>query len=306
MNVSSAEMVRAAHACGLAVPAFNIPYLPMVKPVAQAVADCDALAFLEVARLEFYKFEAVSLEAVRDEFLACADRDYLRLHLDHVPVIDEDHLRVDYVPMFQEALRLGYDSVMIDGSRLPLEENIEATRQVAEMAHAAGVACEAELGAIMGHEDGPMPPYEEVFKSGRGFTQVDEAARFVHESGCDWLSVAIGSIHGAISAAFKDRKKDEARLDLEHLQKLSDATKIPLVLHGGTGIRQEYLLEAMKRGIAKVNVATEIRQPYEAALRESGDIETARNAVYRRTVAFLEDYIRLAGTRDTLLAATAP
>ncbi len=304
MNASSADLVRAARACGLAVPAFNIPYLPMVKPVARAVADADVLAFLEVARLEFFKFEAVSLAAVRDEFTKHADRDYLRLHLDHVPVIDEDNLHVDYLPMFQEALKLGYDSVMIDGSRLPLEDNIRATRQVADLAHNAGVACEAELGAIMGHEEGPMPPYEEVFESGRGFTNVDEARRFVKETACDWLSVAVGSIHGAISAAFKDRKKDEARLDLEHLQRLSGATGIPLVLHGGTGIRQEYLLEAMQRGIAKVNVATEIRQPYEATLKETGDIEKARTAVYKTTVAFLEDYIRLAGTRGTVLAAT--
>ena len=91
----------------------------------------------------------------------------MRLHLDHVPVIDEDNQRVDYLPIFQEAIDVGYESVMIDGSRLPLDENIAATRQVVELAHAAGVPVEAELGAVLGHEDGPLPSYEELFASGR-------------------------------------------------------------------------------------------------------------------------------------------
>src|SRR5690606_9183044 len=107
-------------------------------------------------------------------------------------VIDEDQEPVDYLAIVNEALRLGFDSVMVDGSRLRLEENIAATRQVAERAHRAGVPCEAELGAVMGHEEGPLPPYEELFASGRGFTDTDEARRFVQETGCDWLSVAIG------------------------------------------------------------------------------------------------------------------
>jgi len=91
------------------------------------------------------------------------------------------------------------------------------------LAHPAGVAVEAELGAVMGHEDGAPPPYEEMFTSGRGFTDVAECARFVRESGCDWLSVAVGSIHGAISTALRDQAKVEARLDLAHLQRLHEA-----------------------------------------------------------------------------------
>lgn len=114
----------------------------------------------------------------------------------------------------------------------------------------------------------------------------------------------MGNIHGAISAAFKDRPKEQARLDLDHLSKLAEATGLPLVLHGGTGIRREYLHEAIKRGIAKINVATEIRQPYEVALRETGDVQAAQDAVNRRTVSYLHEYVELAGTRDRLLAAS--
>ena len=153
------------------------------------------------------KFEAQSLAAVAKEYHRVQDERITRLHLDHVPVIDEDNLRVNYLPIMQQAIDAGYQSVMIDGSRLPLRENIAATRQVVELAHAAGVAVEGELGAVMGHEDGPPSSYEEIFSSGRGFTAPAEAERFVSQTQVDWLSMAVGSIHGAISKAFKDKKK---------------------------------------------------------------------------------------------------
>jgi len=305
MQPSSADLVLAARRAALAVPAFNIPYLPMVAPVIRAVVDSDAIAFLEVARLEWTKFEARGPAEVMAEFRKHANTDHVRMHLDHVPVIDEDALRVDYLDVVRQALAVGYDSVMVDGSRLPLEENIAATRAVAELAHAAKVPCEGELGAVLGHEDGPMPPYDELFASGKGFTRLDEAERFAQESGCDWLSVAVGNIHGAISAAFKDRKKEEARIDLDHLARLAGVTGLPLVMHGGTGIKKEFLLAAVERGIAKINVGTEIRQPYETALKETGHVERAQEAVYARTMAYLQSYVELAGTRGRILAELA-
>jgi fructose-bisphosphate aldolase class II len=302
---STADMMNSASKAGLVIPAFNVPYLPMIEPVIRAIVDQDCFALVEVARLEWIKFEAVSLAAAMDEFQKWNNPDHVRIHLDHVPVIDEDDLKVDYLSVIQEGIQLGYQSVMVDGSRLDLEENIEATRQVAEMAHRAGIPCEAELGAVLGHEAGPPPPYEELFASGRGFTDVEEAERFVQETGCDWLSVAIGNIHGAVSGALRDQRKVEARLDLEHLEKLRTATGVPLVLHGGSGVRQEYLLAAIKRGITKVNVGTEIRQSYEPALAESGRVDAAQDAVYERTCWLLRDYFGLAGTRGLIVEGAA-
>src|SRR5208283_2185182 len=147
---------------------------------------------------------------------------------------------------------------------------------------------------------GPLPPYEELFRSGRGFTRPDEAARFVRESGCDWLSVAIGNIHGAVGEATKDQKKVEARLALDHLSKLADVTGVPLVLHGGSGIRQQDLLASMKRGIAKVNVGTEIRQAYEQALKAGGGEKSAQEAVYARTMSLINYWFKLTGIRGSL------
>jgi fructose-bisphosphate aldolase class II len=298
LMLNSADIVNNALKAGLVIPAFNVPYLPMIEPVIRAVADQDCFAFIEVARLEWTKFEARSLAAVMAEFMKWHQPDYVRLHLDHVPVIDEDDLAVDYLPVIREGIGLGYHSVMVDGSRLDLEANIQATRQVVELAHQAGIPCEAELGAVLGHESGPLLPYEELFESGRGFTGVEQAARFVQETGCDWLSVAIGNVHGAISGALKDQKKVEAKLNLDHLAKLQQATGgIPFVLHGGSGVKRDYLLAAIKKGIAKVNVGTEIRQPYEAIIKAAGEVSAAQQAVYERACWVIREYFGLAGTR---------
>lgn len=303
--VSSGDIVRNAFRLGLVVPAFNVPYLPMVEPVVQAIVDTDSVGFVATARLEWYKFEAKGLRPVLEAFHACAPPEHVRLHLDHTPVIDEDNMRVDYLSVLKEAAALGYHSIMIDGSRLPLEENIRATREAVAVAHDAGIPCEAELGAVLGHEAGPLPPYEELFASAKGFTDVEEARRFVQETGCHWLSVAAGNIHGAISGAMKDQKKVAARLNIEHLAKLRHATDIPLVLHGGSGIQREYVLAAFQHGIAKINVGTEIRQAYEAALRASGSLPQAQDATYERTCWIIRDYFNLAGTRPQMLAGAS-
>lgn len=295
------QIIRTARQKGLVVPAFNVPYLPMVEPVVRAIVDQDCFALVETARLEWIKFEAHSAAAVMKEYQKWAQPEHMRIHLDHVPVIDEDLQRVDYLEIIREALELGYESVMVDGSRLPLEENIKATRQVVEMAHRRGVPVEAELGAVMGHETGPLPPYEELFASGRGFTDVEEARRFARESGCDWLSVAAGNIHGAVSGIARDQPKVEARLNLEHLEKLYQATGLPLVLHGGSGIKRDNVLAAIKKGITKVNIGTEIRQAYEHAWRATGSIAKAQDACYERTCWVIRDYFGIAGDRVQLM-----
>ncbi len=295
---NTGAIIRKAHSLGIAVPAFNIPYLPMMEPVVQAVADLDAFALVAVARLEWVKFEAKSPTAVAETFARCQQPDYVRLHLDHVPVIDEDNLRVDPRPIFAEAIAAGYDSLMVDGSRLSLDENIAAVRPLVELGHAQGRPVEAELGAVFGHESGPMPSYEELYASGKGFTDVDEACRFVQETGCDWLSVAIGNVHGAIAAGKKDKKKVEARLNLERLEKINQAVGIPLVLHGGSGIQSDNVRQAIQGGIAKINIGTEIRQAYEVALKETGSVAQAQQAVYARTCWVIAEFLGVAGIRE--------
>ncbi|HET6455861.1 MAG TPA: class II fructose-bisphosphate aldolase, partial [Armatimonadota bacterium] len=112
----------------------------------------------------------------------------------------------------------------------------------------------------------------------RGFTDPDEARRFVRETGVDWLSVSVGSVHGAISAATKDQPKVQAKLDIEHLRKLRDATGVPLVLHGGSGVQPKYVQEGIRNGIAKINIGTDIRQPYERMIASGGSVSEAQAA----------------------------
>jgi ketose-bisphosphate aldolase len=277
------ETVLLARAGGWAVPAFNIPYLPMVEPVARAIGDEKKAGIIHVARVEWIKFRSESLEAVAKEYRRHEKPGLTHLGLDHIPVIDEDQQTVDYLPVIRRALDAGYESVMIDGSRLNLEDNIAATKKVALLVHQSGVACEGEIGAVMGHESGPMKPYEEIFTAKLGFTKIEEAARFAGESGCDWMSVAVGNIHGAVAEATRHQKKPEARLDVAHIAALSKAGGIPLVLHGGSGISRDYIRRGIAAGIAKINVATEIRQAYECEIAVSGKVDKAREAVYRRT-----------------------
>jgi fructose-bisphosphate aldolase class II len=297
------QLMHNASNQGIVIPAFNIPYIPMMEPVIRAARETDSFCFVAVARLEWVKFESRSMEAVAEEFFRLDPADNVRLHLDHIPVIDEDDMTVDYVEHIERAIRLGYQSVMIDGSRLPLEENIAATRAVTDIAHAAGIPVEAELGAVLGHEADQSMTYHEVLRTRTGFTKPEEAHRFVTEAKCDWLSVAFGNIHGAISGAMRHEKKVAAQLDADHLQTLREATGIPLVLHGGSGIPQEHIKRAVEHGIAKMNIGTEIRQAYEQALAGGGDV-AAQEAVYDRTVYLLRDFLGVSGKKDAVVAGT--
>jgi fructose-bisphosphate aldolase, class II len=288
-----AEVIANARRTQMVVPGFNIPYLPMMAPIVHALRDENCIGLVMVARLEWMKFEARSIVAIAEEYRKNADLKFTHLHLDHVPVIDEDQFRVDYIADIRTAIHEGFESVMVDGSRLPLAENIDATRAVAELAHKYAVAVEGELGAVMGHEDGPLPPYEELFASGKGFTDPGEASRFVRETGVDWLSVAIGSVHGAITAAARTQKKVEARLNIDVLEKLRTATNVPLVLHGGTGIRKEYVLQSVRHGIAKINIGTATRQPFERLAGES--VVKAQDAVYDAAVNVIKNDLEISG-----------
>jgi len=299
MNAKDAVLRAKKH--GTVIPAYNIPYLPMVKPTVQAVVDENSVAMIQVARVEWEKFDSQSLEAVAEEYKKYAAPRHTLLHLDHVPVIDEDMLEVDYLEIIHRAIAVGYQSVMLDGSRLDLAGNIAATKEVALLAHRAGIACEAELGAVMGHESGPMLPYEEIFATKKGFTDLEEAKQFAAESQCDWLSVAVGSVHGAVAEKLKDQKKPEARLDIGHIAKLAEITGLPLVLHGGSGINVDCIRQGVAAGIEKINVGTEIRQAYANAMKASNnDVPAAQDAVYHRVRGIIKDMLFVQNTRTLL------
>ncbi|BCU82386.1 fructose-bisphosphate aldolase [Polycladomyces abyssicola] len=168
-----------------------------------------------------------------------------------VPVVLHlDHGR-DYETALR-CLRAGYTSIMIDGSRLPWEENAALVKKVTEAAHAVGVPVEAELGRV--------PDAADVSTTAEDtYTDPFEAARFVAETGCDSLAVAIGTAHGVY--------RGEPRLDLDRLATIAREVPVPLVLHGASGLPNESVRQAVARGIAKINISTELKLPYATALR---------------------------------------
>lgn len=292
--------MQRAYERGILIPAFNAAYHEMIKPICETLKKLKTFGMLEVSRPDIEKFGIESFRKVAEDYRKYEDPEFMCLHQDHVPVIDEDGVKVDYMQLIKEGLDSGYDSVMIDGSRLPLNENIRVTGEVVALAHEKNVPVEAELGAVLGHESGPLPSYEELFSTGRGFTRPEDAEKFVRETGVDWLSVAVGNIHGAITGAAKDQRKVEARINIEHFKKIRNATCIPLVLHGGSGIKREYILEAIKNGLSKLNIGTDIRHAYERTLRETGSVKKAQDAVSKHMEYLIVEYFEVAGSKTLL------
>lgn len=186
-------------------------------------------------------------------------------HLDHGTSLDE----------CRAALDAGFTSLMFDGSRLPLQANIEATFAVAELAHAAGMSCEGEIGFV-GYAGG----------AASAGTEPQDAARFAQETGVDAMAVSVGNLH------LQTEKR--AGLDLARLQAIEAVTTVPLVIHGGSGVPPDQRAElSAKSRICKFNIGTELRQTFGAALR---DIVMRNPAVFDRIEL-------LKATEDPLTAA---
>jgi ketose-bisphosphate aldolase len=170
--------------------------------------------------------------------LASASDAAIGVHLDHCRSPEE----------IDACIELGYTSVMIDGSHLPYEENVELTRGVVERAHAAGVWVEAELVGTAGDED------VSTGAQAGAMTDPGQARDFVEATGIDALAVAVGNVHGFTET--------EPRIDLDRLVAIRAATELPLVLHGASGLSEAALRACLARGISKINVNTELRRAY--------------------------------------------
>lgn len=262
------SMFDAAYEGGYAIGAFNINNMEIIQAVAEAAAELKSPVIMQVSSsaLKYAKPEylmAMVKAAVED---TGAD---IALHLDHGPDFETCKKCVD----------IGFSSVMIDASHLPFEENIAETKKVVEYAHAHGVTVEAELGRLAGVEDEVNVSAEHAF-----YTDPEDAKRFVTESGCDSLAIAIGTSHGA----YKFAGKAELRMDiLEEIQKLLPG--FPIVLHGASsvdpaviesineyggkmkgaaGVPEETLRKAASLAVCKINMDTDIRLAMTAAIRK--------------------------------------
>lgn len=190
---------------------------------------------------------------------------YIRARAEKSPV--PVTLYLDHGADFEQCMRaisLGFTDVMYDGSKLPVEENMKNTREIVHAAHAMGISVEAELGHV-----GQGSEYKAFAAQRKGFTDPDIAVKFIEETGIDFLAVAIGTAHGVYQG--------EPQLDLDLLADIRSRVDIPLVLHGGSGLSEEQFRAAIKTGIAKVNVATDLYRTTGGRLVETAQQENGIN-----------------------------
>ncbi|MBQ8667144.1 MAG: tagatose-bisphosphate aldolase subunit GatY [Lachnospiraceae bacterium] len=240
--VTSKEMMAKADKEGYAIGAFNVENMEMVMAVIQACEKLNAPAILQTtpstvkyAGLDMY-YANVAAAAAR----ACVP---IALHLDHGNSFE----------LAMQALRTGYTSIMIDGSKLEFEDNIALSKKVADACKPSDIPVEAELGKVGGKED-------DMSCDDPGYTDPDDAVRFVNETGVTSLAVAIGTAHGIY--------KGEPKLDVERLSAIRKVVSIPLVLHGASGVPDEAVKDCIRRGISKVNFATELRIAFSNGIKE--------------------------------------
>ena len=271
--VNTIEMFKKAYEGGYAIGAFNCNNMEIVQAITEAAKECNSPVILQVSAGARKYAKPVYLKkmveaAVEDTGLPIV------LHLDHGADFEICKACIDG----------GFSSVMIDGSRFPLDENIAVTKKVVEYAHAHGVSVEAELGKLAGVEDDVK-----VKAADSTYTDPEEAARFVKESGCDSLAIAIGTSHGAY------KFKGQAKLDFDRLAACKKAINdvvgydYPIVLHGSSSVPKEFVEKcnkyggnlpdaqgvpedmlnyASKHGVAKINIDTDLRLAMTATIRE--------------------------------------
>lgn len=268
-----------AHANGYAVPAFNFYNHPSAEGIVEEAEKRSSPVILMVSgryirSMGLRHVAALGIQAAEKVGVPVA------LLLDHGDSYD---LAVD-------CANIGFTSVMIDGSRLPIAENTALTKKVVAMARSFGVSVEAELGAVGGIEDAVFEKEEE---SKLVLVDPSQAAAFVKATGIDALAPAIGNVHGLT--------KQEPRLDLDLLRKVRAAVDVPLVLHGGSGLSDATVREIIEIGVAKFNVGTEIKVAWRDGLMNyfnTGKYEPrlATDAAKASVSALVAKKISLAGS----------
>jgi fructose-bisphosphate aldolase class II len=265
--VPGKELLLAASASGRAVGAFNFSNLEFLQAIVAAADARQTPVFLATSE-SAVGYAGIEYIVAMARTAAALTKVPLCLHLDH----GRD------LALLQRCIKAGYTSVMIDASPLPFDENLRQTRAVVDMARPAGVSVEAELGRLVGREDGVVVAEREAM-----LVDPTEAARFVAETGVDSLAPAIGTAHGAF------KFKGEPKLDFARLERVKQVTGgLPLVLHGASsvpkdlvekctrygidvkgarGVPEPDLVRAIKLGVNKVNVDTDLRLAFAAEVR---------------------------------------
>ena len=234
--VSMKEMLNIAKDEKYAVGQFNVNNLEYAQAILQAAEEEKSPVILGVSEgagryMGGFKVVVAMVKALMEEYGTTVP---VAIHLDHGSSFEK----------CAQAIHAGFTSVMIDGSHLPLEENIALTKKVVELAHIHGVSVEAELGRIGGQEDDLVVEDAEAM-----YAIPSECEQLVRETNVDCFAPALGSVHGPY--------KGEPKLGFDRMEEIMNLTGVPLVLHGGTGIPLKDIQRAISLGTAKINVNTE-------------------------------------------------
>lgn len=240
--VSSKIMLTAAQRGHYAIAAFNIHNLETLKAVVETAREERAPVILQATPGTCRHAGINFLHAMAKTAALEADIP-IALHLDHG----------DDVDLAFKCIDCGFTSVMVDGSKLPFEQNVEMVRKVVNYARPRGVQVEAELGRVGGVEEAlSVSEYEATL------TEPEKAAEYVERTGVDSLAIAIGTAHGMY--------KGEPKLDFERLERIRKLVTVPLVLHGCSGVPEDMVKKAIALGICKINIATDIKIAFAGAL----------------------------------------
>lgn len=244
MFIDMKQMLQTAYDNQFAVGAYNVANSEFVKVVIEAAEEQNSPAIIQIHPLE--------IALTRDEFVAYV-RDAINktkvpiaLHLDHGGSLYD----------VTRAIKNGFNSVMIDASALPYGENIEITKKIVEIAHSVNVFVEAELGTIGSNEGSGEGGADEIL-----YTDPEQAADFVSKTGIDSLAVAIGTSHG-IYPPTKDHS-----IKIDRLKEIKKHISIPMVLHGGSDNKDSEIRETTLNGIAKINLASDMKRAFYQQLR---------------------------------------
>ncbi|TDX15746.1 MULTISPECIES: class II fructose-bisphosphate aldolase [Buttiauxella] len=228
-----------------AVGSFNLHCLEMLPAYFKAAKATNSPLMIQISTgtAEYLGYRLL-VDSIRS--LSESQQIPTCLHLDHCSDIES----------IKTAIDAGFSSVMYDGSHLDMADNIANTRKVIDIARPRNISVEAELGAIGGSEDGKAVAMEDIC-----FTTTEDAKRFVDETGVDMLAVSVGTVHGLYTG--------KAKIQHQRLADISEVTKTPLVLHGGTGVSDEDMRRAVSGGIDKVNVGTEMNVQWVGHCKET-------------------------------------
>lgn len=226
--------MKKADKLNMTVGAFNMHNLEMLPGMIRSAKEVGAPIIIQTS-IDTAKYIGYDVIVAVCKQLAENEIVDVTLHLDHAKDLEA----------IKDAIDAGYSSIMYDGSSLPFKENIAKTRAVVEYAHARGVSVEGELGTIGGTEEGVS-----VAEEDKQYTKPEDALRFVQETGVDALAVGIGTNHGQF--------KSKTNVNIPLLKKIHETVDIPLVLHGGTGVKESDYPELINNGIRKFNVGTEL------------------------------------------------